>query len=161
MFTLKTIVSSGGNVEKDRKLKQPQANEQRHSKKQKHKPNMKDTCPDDDQEHSYNSKDTRKDEEIEEKDGEAKEASIKSKKLSKEGEGINVSCKSDGSKNAEVRSQDAMELTIGDQSDGGDAGTKKSDESIDEDQEGHTPNKSNDNEPENENYERKCEEEDE
>ena len=34
---------------------------------------------------------------------------------------------------------------------------KKSDESMDEDQEGHTPNKNNDNEPENENYERKCE----
>ena len=122
---------------------------------------MKDTCPDDDQELSYNSKDTRTDEETEEKDGEAKEAPIKSKKLSKEGEGINMSCKSDGSENAEVKSQDAMELTSGEQLDGGDAGAKKSDESMDEDQEGHTPNKNNDNEPENENYERKCEEEDE
>ena len=86
---------------------------------------MKDTCPDDDQGHSYNSKDTRTDEETEEKDGEAKEAPIKSKKLSKEGEGINVSCKSDGSENAEVKSQDAMELTSGEQLNGGDAGTKK------------------------------------
>ena len=62
---------------------------------------------------------------VEEKDGEAKEAPIKSKKLSKEGEGINVSCKSDGSKNAEVKSQDDMELTSGEQLNGGDAGTKK------------------------------------